>query len=127
MNPELALKLMENANVNNKKKQTSSNLLKDERFKALFSNPDFQIDKNTEEYILLNPVISQLAKSKAKKLKQQLAQRKEEESQDKSDDEPKGKTKNFKVMFFSVEKFFFRGKYIKFIHMYMYIYIFFLF
>ncbi|XP_029159184.1 nucleolar protein 10 [Nylanderia fulva] len=89
VNQELALKLMDNTNIKNKKKQASSNLLKDERFKALFSNPEFQIDKNSEEYALLNPVVSQLDKNKAKKLKQQLAQ--EEEAQDKPDeDEPQG-------------------------------------
>ncbi|GAB1859529.1 Nucleolar protein 10 [Camponotus japonicus] len=85
VNQELALKLMCNANVKNKKKQVSSNLLKDERFKFLFSNPDFQIDKNSAEYALLNPVISQLDKNKADKLKQQLAQ--EEETQDRSDED----------------------------------------
>ncbi|EFN87882.1 nucleolar protein 10 [Harpegnathos saltator] len=74
VNQELALKLMDHANNKNRKKQVSSTLLHDERFKALFSNPDFQVDKNTEEYILLNPVISQLDKSKAKELKQRLAQ-----------------------------------------------------
>lgn len=106
VNQELALKLMENAN--NKKKQTSSNLLKDERFKALFSNPDFQVDKDSEEYALLNPVISQLAKSKTKKLQRRLMQEEEEkEAQDKPDEELKGKIKKFKVMFFlSTEKFF---------------------
>lgn len=89
MNQELALKLMENKNAKNKKKQTSSNLLNDDRFKALFSNPDFQVDKNSEEYALLNPVISQLDKNKAKKLQLQLAQQKE--TQDKPDeDEPQG-------------------------------------
>lgn len=94
VNQELALKLMDTS-IKNKKKQASSNLLKDERFKALFSNPEFQIDKNSEEFALLNPVISQLDKNKAKKLKQQLAQ--EEEAQDKPDeDEPQGK-KNSKL------------------------------
>ncbi|XP_011860145.1 PREDICTED: nucleolar protein 10 [Vollenhovia emeryi] len=89
VNQELALKLMENANIKNKKKQASSNLLNDERFKALFTNADFQIDKDSEEYALLNPVVSQLGKSKAKKLKQQLAQ--EEVAKDKPDEaEPKG-------------------------------------
>lgn len=63
-----------------KKKKSASNLLKDDRFKALFSNPDFQVDKNSEEYSLLNPVISQLDKSKARKLKLRIA---EEESRQK--------------------------------------------
>lgn len=97
VNQELALKLMDNTSIKNKKKQASSNLLKDERFKALFSNPEFQIDKTSEEFALLNPVISQLDKSKAKKLRQQLVQ--EEEVQDKpDDDEPQGK-KNSKLYF----------------------------
>lgn len=28
----------------------NSSILKDDRFKDLFENPNFQIDKNTEEY-----------------------------------------------------------------------------
>ena len=52
-----------------KKKKNSSTLLTDERFKQLFTNPDFQVDKNSAEYTLLNPVISQLDKHKMKKLK----------------------------------------------------------
>jgi len=34
---------------NNKSKHTTS-LLKDDRFKALFENPSFQVDTNAEEY-----------------------------------------------------------------------------
>ncbi|EZA53311.1 hypothetical protein DMN91_005222 [Ooceraea biroi] len=89
INQELALKLMDNANNKNKKKRASSNLLNDERFKALFNNPDFQIDQNSEEYGLLNPVISQLHKNKAMKLKQKLAQEEEEEEKEApNEDEP---------------------------------------
>ncbi|KAI4492013.1 hypothetical protein M0802_010138 [Mischocyttarus mexicanus] len=82
INKELALKLMEeeaNPNIKKKKKNTS-NILKDDRFKALFNNPDFQVDKNSEEYVLLNPVISQLEKSKAKKLKAAIEQQEQSES-----------------------------------------------
>lgn len=50
-----------------KKKKATPNLLKDSRFKALFENPDFQVDVNTEEYALLNPVISQMGKMKKRK------------------------------------------------------------
>lgn len=104
MNQELALKLTDNTSIKNKKKQASSNLLKDERFKALFSNPEFQIDKNSEEYALLNPVVSQLDKNKAKKLRQQLAQ--EEAVQDKPDEEEPQGNKNFKTTFFMRENSF---------------------
>lgn len=41
----------------------------------MFTNPDFQVDKTSEEYLLLNPVISQLSKSKAKKLKAKEAEK----------------------------------------------------
>lgn len=33
-----------------KKNKSGINLLKDDRFKALFENPDFEVDKNAEEY-----------------------------------------------------------------------------
>ncbi|XP_043515134.1 nucleolar protein 10 isoform X2 [Frieseomelitta varia] len=69
VNKELALKLMDNETNAKKKKKNSSTLLTDERFKQLFTNPDFQVDKNSAEYTLLNPVISQLNKHKMKKLK----------------------------------------------------------
>ncbi|XP_078042598.1 nucleolar protein 10 lethal (2) 34Fd [Augochlora pura] len=77
VNKDLALKLMDDEANAKKKKKNASNILKDDRFKALFSNPDFQVDTNSEEYSLLNPVISRLDKTRAKKLKAQLA---EEES-----------------------------------------------
>ncbi|XP_014479583.1 PREDICTED: nucleolar protein 10 isoform X2 [Dinoponera quadriceps] len=93
VNPELALKLIENASNKNRKKQESSNLLRDERFKALFNNPDFQVDKHSEEFILLNPVISQLDKSKAKELKKRQLAREKEETQDKpEEDEAQGRS-----------------------------------
>ncbi|KAG5327552.1 NOL10 protein, partial [Pseudoatta argentina] len=90
VNQELALKLMENTYIKNKKKQTSSNLLKDERFKALFNNPDFQVDKNSEEYALLNPVVSQLVKNKAKKLKQLPNEEEDEQEDNIYEDKSKG-------------------------------------
>lgn len=33
-----------------KKNKSGTNLLKDDRFKALFENPDFEVDKTAEEY-----------------------------------------------------------------------------
>ncbi|XP_033201086.1 nucleolar protein 10 lethal (2) 34Fd [Bombus vancouverensis nearcticus] len=81
VNKELALKLMDDETNAKKKKNISSNLLTDERFKQLFTNPDFQVDKNSAEYTLLNPVISQLSKSKAKKLKAKAEKEMEEEAE----------------------------------------------
>lgn len=70
---------MDNETNEKKKRKSSSNLLTDERFKELFTNPDFQVDKTSEEYLLLNPVISQFSKSKAKKLKAKEVEKEIEE------------------------------------------------
>lgn len=48
------------------KKRAGLTLLKDERFADMFKNPDFQIDKESEEYKLLNPVVTKLDKAKKK-------------------------------------------------------------
>ncbi|KZC14596.1 PREDICTED: nucleolar protein 10 [Dufourea novaeangliae] len=74
VNKELALKLMDDEVNVKKKKKNASNILTDDRFKALFSNPDFEVDKDSQEYSLLNPVISQLDKGRIKKMKQKLIQ-----------------------------------------------------
>ncbi|XP_044267259.1 nucleolar protein 10 [Tribolium madens] len=67
VNKDLALKLM-NDQVKDKKKKENANLLEDTRFKALFENPDFEVDKNADEFRLLNPVLSRLDKSKKKEM-----------------------------------------------------------
>ncbi|XP_012256477.1 nucleolar protein 10 [Athalia rosae] len=74
VNKDLAMKLLDNETDNNakKKKKATPNLLKDNRFKALFDNPDFEVDRNAEEFRLLNPVISQLDKSRRIELKKKL-------------------------------------------------------
>lgn len=38
-----------------KKASTKSSLLNDPRFKALFENPEFEVDEESREYALLNP------------------------------------------------------------------------
>ncbi|CAH0557029.1 unnamed protein product [Brassicogethes aeneus] len=68
VNKDLALKLIEDQS-NKKKKAEATSLLTDNRFKSLFENPDFEVDKNTDEYRLLNPVLSRLDKSKKKEIK----------------------------------------------------------
>lgn len=60
-----------------KNKNTGASLLADNRFKALFENPDFEVDKNTDEYRLLNPVLSRLDKAKQKELKKKLTEAQE--------------------------------------------------
>lgn len=70
VNQELALKYIDENESNSRKK--SANLLKDDRFKALFSNPDFEVDKNADEYKMLTPVLSRLEKNKVKELKKKI-------------------------------------------------------
>lgn len=50
VNKDLALKLMSEATNEKKKKKKTGDLLADDRFQALFANPDFQVDTNAEEY-----------------------------------------------------------------------------
>lgn len=50
VNKELALKLINDEKEGKKKTKDSISLLKDDRFKALFENPAFQVDTNAEEY-----------------------------------------------------------------------------
>lgn len=73
VNKDLALKLMNDA-TNAKKKKNKGNIMEDDRFKQLFENPDFEVDKNTDEYRLLNPVLSRLDKTKQKELKKKIFQ-----------------------------------------------------
>lgn len=84
VNKDLALKHMEiEAGVDFKKKKKSTpNLLNDKRFGALFENPDFQVDSNCEEFMLLNPVISQLSKTKTKKMKKEDVRSKNDDPED---------------------------------------------
>ncbi|CAL7942770.1 unnamed protein product [Xylocopa violacea] len=87
VNKELALKLMDDETNAKKRKNNSSSILTDERFKQLFTNPDFQVDQNSEEYTLLNPVISQLSKSKRKKTKAVVEETKKTMELDHSENE----------------------------------------
>ena len=62
------------------------NLLNDPRFKALFENPDFQVDETTREYALLNPsvVAQRQAAGVTQKGRTKTAVEEEEEESDKS-------------------------------------------
>lgn len=77
VNQDLALKYLddkETAATAKKKKGATTNLLDDSRFKAMFENPEFEIDKNAMEYKMLTPVLSRLDKTKVKQLKRQAMQ-----------------------------------------------------
>ncbi|KAK2722714.1 hypothetical protein QYM36_003034, partial [Artemia franciscana] len=92
INQELALKLIndeesikvatqEGKKVKQNKVQAAS-ILHDERFKLLFENPDFEVDKNADEYKLLNPVVSRLDKQREKKLRKELITEENEEEEE---------------------------------------------
>ncbi|CAH1974563.1 unnamed protein product [Acanthoscelides obtectus] len=86
VNKDLALKLMNEQN-DKKRKEGAASLLADDRFKALFENPDFEVDRNAEEYRLLNPVLSRMEeKNKKKQLKKIVSQ-----EFDPVEEEPEGK------------------------------------
>lgn len=79
VNRELAKKLMSTDETSNDKKKgkakkTEANPMTDDRFSALFSNPDFQVDTDSQEYKQLNPLLSQ-----AMKLQDRTMEEEEEE------------------------------------------------
>lgn len=72
VNKELALKYMEAQKEQSvkKKKNIMTDIFKDERFKNVFENPDYQIDYNSQEYALNKPLTSYLEKSTHRKLQE---------------------------------------------------------
>lgn len=58
--------------------QGTTSILSDDRFKVMFENPDYQVDEESEEYRLLNPLVSKVSQKRKKKLKM-LAQLEAEE------------------------------------------------
>lgn len=73
VNQEIALKLMDEKGSKKKKGRPTTSLLDDNRFSAMFENPEFEIDKDADEYKMLTPVLSRLDKSKLKELKRKQA------------------------------------------------------
>lgn len=50
--------------------QGSSNILTDDRFKMMFENPDYQVDEQSEEFRLLNPIVSKVGQRRRERLQQ---------------------------------------------------------
>jgi len=55
VNPELAERLQNKASDRSKAGKLAKNLVEDDRFGGLFSNPDFEIDEEAEDFKLRNP------------------------------------------------------------------------
>ncbi|XP_062506738.1 nucleolar protein 10-like [Corticium candelabrum] len=68
------------------KKRTTQNPLDDARFSEMFTNPNFQVDEESEEYKLLHPVISKQEKKRLRELEEE----KQVEQQRQLDEELEG-------------------------------------
>ncbi|KAH9380324.1 hypothetical protein HPB48_013383 [Haemaphysalis longicornis] len=85
VNRELAQKLQEAAEVEATQKTKKAKnvpktaLLDDSRFKAIFENPDFEVDPASEEYRLLNPLVKSMDKRQKKK-REEAAEKQGDES-----------------------------------------------
>ncbi|KAM6979798.1 nucleolar protein 10 [Aplochiton taeniatus] len=86
VNKELALKLIEAGDNNRvlaaKKGKVQASILNDDRFQVMFENPDYQVDEQSEEFRLLNPIVSKVVQKRRKQAN--VAQQKdiEEEEQE---------------------------------------------
>ncbi|KAF5879837.1 nucleolar protein 10, partial [Clarias magur] len=93
VNKELAMKLMEEGEHKEsrkakKKAKGSSNILTDDRFKMMFENPDYQVDEQSEEFRLLNPIVSKVGQRRREKLQQIAEQQSDEEEEEELEGRP---------------------------------------
>ncbi|XP_029451751.1 nucleolar protein 10 [Rhinatrema bivittatum] len=93
VNKELALKLFEEEEeeqktLRKKNRKNMPSILSDDRFKVMFENPDFQVDEESEEFRLLNPLVSKISEKRKKKIKILELQ---ETSGQEEEEEPEGK------------------------------------
>ncbi|XP_061117850.1 nucleolar protein 10 [Conger conger] len=100
VNKELAIKLMEEGEEEEpgsrrKKGKATTSILNDNRFKVMFENPDYQVDEQSEEFRLLNPIVSKVGLKRRKKLrlleKQAAAQQKAEQEEEEEEEEEEGR------------------------------------
>ncbi|XP_071837260.1 nucleolar protein 10-like isoform X2 [Apostichopus japonicus] len=82
VNAALALKLQDEGEAKKTAKvkdKTADGILQDSRFSALFENPDFQVDEESEEYRLAKPLISKQQKRRDKEITASAQTRDEDE------------------------------------------------
>ncbi|XP_028294381.1 nucleolar protein 10 [Gouania willdenowi] len=97
VNKDLALKLMEEgdeeaeAAARKKKGKALPSILGDDRFKVMFENPDYQVDEQSEDYRLLNPIVSKVAQKRKKKLRLLAKQEADALQAAEGDEEPEGR------------------------------------
>ncbi|XP_047201735.1 nucleolar protein 10 [Girardinichthys multiradiatus] len=96
VNKELALKLMEEgdeeAELASRKKKGKAlpSILGDDRFTVMFENPDFQVDEQSEEFRLLNPIVSKVGQKRKKKLRLLAQQEAAAQQAADEEEEPEG-------------------------------------
>merc|ERR1719400_3026599 len=66
VNKDLFIKLKVDEDTEKKKKKNTGELLKDDRFGALFTDERFEVDKEDDAFRLIQPVVSKLDKDKQK-------------------------------------------------------------
>nr|XP_054772894.1 nucleolar protein 10-like [Lytechinus pictus] len=69
VNAALAEKLQEeqlSEKAKKAKKEGAANILSDDRFSALFKNPDYQVDEQSEEFRLVQPLVNKQSKKREK-------------------------------------------------------------
>ncbi|KAM9708617.1 nucleolar protein 10 [Menidia menidia] len=97
VNKELALKLMEEGDQEadeasrKKKGKVLPSILGDDRFKVMFENPDYQVDEQSEEFRLLNPIVSKVGQKRRKKLKMLAQQAVAAKEGAEDEEEPEGR------------------------------------
>uniref|UniRef100_A0A8D3DQL0 Nucleolar protein 10 n=1 Tax=Scophthalmus maximus TaxID=52904 RepID=A0A8D3DQL0_SCOMX len=97
VNKDLALKLMEEgddeAELASRKKKGKAlpSLLGDDRFKVMFENPEYQVDEHSEEFRLLNPIVSKVGLKRKKKLRLLAQQTAASEQTAEEEEEPEGR------------------------------------
>ncbi|XP_072221453.1 nucleolar protein 10 isoform X2 [Leuresthes tenuis] len=96
VNKELALKLMEEGDdaeeaLRKKKGKALPSILGDDRFKVMFENPEYQVDEQSEEFRLLNPIVSKVGQKRKKKLRLLVQQAVAAHQAAEDEEEPEGR------------------------------------
>ncbi|XP_052898594.1 nucleolar protein 10 [Anopheles moucheti] len=88
VNRELAQHLIQEEHMSNTKRSAiAKGLLGDDRFKQMFDNPDFEIDKEAEDYRLLSAVLKRADRDKARRKENVVVTALEEEEGQSTDDD----------------------------------------
>ncbi|XP_058057878.1 nucleolar protein 10 [Anopheles bellator] len=88
VNRDLAQQLMEEEHMRNAKRSAiAKGLLRDDRFKGMFQNPDFEVDKEANEYRILSAVLQRSERDKARRKENVVVDPEEEQNDEQSTDD----------------------------------------